>query len=170
MHILTSSAVSGLCLGSAALSAIIDPPLPALQTRAPAFKEAPTAPEPTPTPPATTTTTPDDADPCSPDPFCDPVWPMGSVSVVTDTAAGVCTPVLSIRFFSHVCGRTTWTTSTTVTSTADCGTCAIGTLAPLSHTFYVPHCPLGGGGHHTVVTAVEPSTETDWACAATASA
>ena len=166
MQILKSLTVSGLYLSSGALSATIVLPRPPLETRAaPAFKEAAIVPEPT-LPPSPSSTA-DEEDPCAPDPFCDPAWPVGSVSVVTDTAAGACTPVLSTRFYSHVCGRTTWTTSTTVTSTADCGACGIGTLAPLSMTYYVPRCPLGG--HYTVSTAVVPSTRTTWECAATAS-
>ncbi|KAK7947035.1 uncharacterized protein PG986_011356 [Apiospora aurea] len=139
MHLFNSIAVLGLSLSPTALAAIIAPELQARTTAAP--------------------------DPCAPDPFCDPAWPEGSVSVLTDTAAGACTPVLSTRFHSHVCGRTTWTTSTTVTSTADCGACAVGTLAPLSATYYAPRCPHGG--HYTVSTAVVASTRTTWACAAT---
>ncbi|KAK8024397.1 hypothetical protein PG993_012463 [Apiospora rasikravindrae] len=145
MHLLNSLAVFVLSMSPVALAAIIDPELQPRTTTA--------APEPTST------------DPCAPDPFCDPAWPEGSVSVLTDTAAGVCTPVISTRFHSHVCGRTTWTTSTTVTSTADCGVCGVGTLAPLSATYYAPRCPHGG--HYTVSTAKVASTRTTWECSAT---
>ncbi|KAK8073492.1 hypothetical protein PG994_004391 [Apiospora phragmitis] len=166
MHFSASVAVFGLYLTSGALAAIIAPEVQPRATAAvPTSEVIPGA--------AAATAPTDPVDPCAPDPFCDPAWPVGSVSVLTDTAAGVCTPVLSTRFYSHVCGRTTWTTSTMVTSTADCGACSLGTgvdgtaavMAPLSLTYYVPRCPLGG--HHTVSTAVVPSTRTTWACAAT---
>ncbi|KAK8092981.1 hypothetical protein PG999_014568 [Apiospora kogelbergensis] len=165
MHVSKAFAVFGLYISSGALAALIAPPMQPRATAAAAEVMAARAAAPAPAP--APTQVPVDEDPsCKPDPFCDPAWPEGSVSVVTDTAAGACTPVLSTRFHSHVCGRTTWTTSVTTTSTAACGACAIGTLAPLSFTYYVPHCPLGG--HHTVSTAKVASTRTEWACAATA--
>ncbi|KAK8876936.1 hypothetical protein PGQ11_001882 [Apiospora arundinis] len=164
MHVSKSLAVCGLYLSSSALGALIAPQPRATDVLLAARVAAP-APVPAPAP----TNVPVDEDPsCAPDPFCDPAWPEGSVSVLTDTAAGVCTPILSTRFHSHVCGRTTWTTSTTITSTAACGDCKIGTLAPLSFKYYIPRCPLGG--HHTVSTAKVASTRTEWACAAKATA